>query len=693
MDSRYDTGCWGFLHRLKTWRRKEQKMAYDRSVLGCLPVDKTMTISGAMKYVDYKDSSICLSQDSGYNESIKVFSPDCGESPSETLEKRSLTHQYENSENIDPSLVLSPIKNENYLVPLTCTKETNGIYETPRVIKKDYSLRRRLLLSKATSGGNLDYFDVSEGSTEMYGRKKSLQRTPSFEVNLSDSFDDSPRDVSYKPIATSTLKTEESGASCQKWRLSFAQQRSSTLDDSKCDHVPVPDVENISPVQLSTPSVTDDSILRTDENISQLPNTPTCNLIARAQEEFLTPISNLAANFSFNLSNVCTPTVALVCDLDTSVTEDSAFHSLSFDRSQDSITDHEGSFQELIQKPRDTPKTTQTKNRLRKLERCRRLSTLRERGSQSEVDEETAETHLLSSAYKSKVARESVDEENELSLDDCSVNSLLKIEDLTGTPALRVVHEMLMRSKRKRPQKVTVQYLVENTDGSQPSENVLLRLIGRKMGLEKLDILAELKYRNLKHILAIILDVLNVEGICSFWKVSEEWRQIVVEDKNANQRRKIFLKRQKAEVEQGRLLSIEDAATRLNLLNRSALRSVQAQARSAFQTPTSTGFRTPKDTNFLPQSASKPQIYLKVAKTLFTDEALKPCPRCQYPAKYQPLKKRCICSRKDCGYDFCSLCLCAFHGSKECSSGSAKRRNQKDALPGSAQSKRNLKRL
>nr|2RT9_A Chain A, F-box only protein 43 [Mus musculus] len=52
-----------------------------------------------------------------------------------------------------------------------------------------------------------------------------------------------------------------------------------------------------------------------------------------------------------------------------------------------------------------------------------------------------------------------------------------------------------------------------------------------------------------------------------------------------------------------------------------------------------------------------------------TDEALKPCPRCQSPAKYQPHKKRGLCSRLACGFDFCVLCLCAYHGSEDCRRG------------------------
>ncbi|KAM3927684.1 F-box only protein 43 [Leptodactylus fuscus] len=691
MEESCEPGCWSFLHGLKVYRRKKSEMSYKRSVLDSPAVHQDSYIAGAKKLVGYRNCLMYVSQDSGYNESLKASSPDSGENSSDSLESGTPSQDFENSENVDPTLGCSPIC-EIFSERGARTKlnsYTPEIYETPRVAKKDFSLRRRLLLSKATSGGNLD-FDTSDASVEILG-EKTVKRIPSFEAHLSTNFVDSPKDDAYKPIATSTLKPEgDSNTSCKKWRLSFAQQRSSTLDDSKGDTGHFPEVENLSPVQHSTES-TDDSVLSVnEESIAELHATPIRNVISDAKEAFQTPISNLAANFRFSL---CTPTGTVATDLENSITEDSAFHSLSLDKSQDSLTDHEGSFQELIQKQKETPKSTHNKNRLRKLERCKRLSTLRERGSQSEVEEESKETNILSSSYKSKVIRNSVTEESEFSFDDSANYPLLKVEDLTGTPALRVVREMVVRSARKRAQRATMQELLGSLDCSDVLEDDLTRLIGRKMGLEQLDILSELKCRNLKHIIAFIFKILNVESICSVWKVSNEWREMVNQDKDAYNRRKLFLKKLSVESEQGWIFSSEDAATRLNLLNRSALKSVQAQSKSVFYTPTSSGFMTPKASALLPQSASKQQEYVKIAKTLFTDEALKPCPQCQYPAKYQPLKKRGKCSRKDCGFDFCVLCLCAFHGSKECRSGSGKRVHKKDVIPGSAQSKRNLRRL
>ena len=86
-------------------------------------------------------------------------------------------------------------------------------------------------------------------------------------------------------------------------------------------------------------------------------------------------------------------------------------------------------------------------------------------------------------------------------------------------------------------------------------------------------------------------------------------------------------------------------------------------------------------------------VSTKVAKTLFNDESLKACPRCQHPARCHSVKREGVCSTADCGFQFCTACLCAFHGSKDCESLSAHRRMKKDVLPGSAQSKRNLRRL
>ncbi|KAM9308444.1 F-box only protein 43 [Gastrophryne carolinensis] len=747
--------------------RKKLKMAYQRSVLDSSAANHTACLLGGKKLAGYRQAQMLISEDSGYNESLKTLSPGFQEASRDSSESDTPTQECENSENIDPTVLCSPVRDDTSWECTTGCKDKphSELYETPRAGKKDFSLRRRLLLSKATTDGFLD-FEVSECSGESSQSKKLLQHIPCFEASLCNGFIESPRDAIYKPLATSTLKADsDADTSCKKWRLSFAQQRSSTINDCKCGTDPFPGVENLSPVQCTeSPGNTIHS--SSEENTPEVPATPICNLITHAKEDFQTPVSDLAARLRFSL---CTPTGAQVSDLESSGTEDSAFHSLSFDKSQDSLTDHEGSFQELLQKHKETPRSG-SQSRLRKLERCRRLSTLRERGSQSEGEEDHTEGRILSSSYKSKVARDSVDEENEFSFESCQTSSILNIKDLTGTPALRMVRDMVTRSSQKRAQPATVRDLLGSFDHS---EDTLTMLIGRKMGLEHVDILSELKNRNLKHILASIFSILDAESICSlaYLNCNKDQQHLLVvnpafvpqlsfplyasgklkpggarticsmEEANPRTAAAPILGLQRSpekldvghpapyavplsrheslpvslrcgnspaicysklprhynewsgvwQLTQERRLSSEDAATRLQMVNRSALKSVQAQSRFVFHTPTSCGSLTPKISSN-PHSGSKQQEYVKVTKTLFTDEALKPCPQCQYPAKYQPLKKRGKCSRKDCGFDFCVLCLCSFHGSKECGSGSGKRVH-KNTLPGSAQSKRNLRRL
>nr|XP_033789029.1 F-box only protein 43 [Geotrypetes seraphini]XP_033789030.1 F-box only protein 43 [Geotrypetes seraphini]XP_033789031.1 F-box only protein 43 [Geotrypetes seraphini]XP_033789032.1 F-box only protein 43 [Geotrypetes seraphini]XP_033789033.1 F-box only protein 43 [Geotrypetes seraphini] len=649
---------------------------------------------------DYKDSSsTSLSGDSGYNESLQSTICDHTDTNYEVLDPRSLTQVHEDSENVDPTLPFSPIEIEKYPL-LMNRKEVNGIfidfYETPKVPKKSVPLRRRLLISK-TSSGNVECLDTLNSTIGNHEKGICLQQI-SFEAHITNTSLHSPRNVDCKPISSSTLRTEESIASCQKRRLAFSQQRTSTLEDPKSENNLMTEVEYLSPVKYNNYSETTDGILMNFDECTcpKLFNTPiSCKFnLEKSEDEFLTPVSNLAADLNFHLSNIITPPAVQVCDLDFSETEDSAFHSL--DKSQDYSADCENSFQELFQKQRDTPKTLLIRSRPRKVERNRRLSTLRERGSQSEAEEEHNETEIITSEYKLKVLRSSVTEDSEYDVnEEDGENSVLRLEDLSGTPALQIVHEMIVRSKRKRPEQATVQILLGHAEGAETSEmeDILSRLIGKKMGIEKIDILAELKCRNLKHVLAIVLDASTVESICSIWEVSRIWREIVVQDKHANERRKLYLEQLKTETE-GHLLRAEDAATRLNLLSRSALKSVQAQTNSIYHTPSSCKeILMPKRCHSVPHLSSKQEEYLKVAKTLFSDEAIKPCPRCQYPAKYQPLKKRGLCCQKDCAFDFCILCLCTFHGSKECNSGSVKRQSKKEALPGSAQSKRNLKRL
>ncbi|NXL36032.1 FBX43 protein, partial [Glaucidium brasilianum] len=654
--------------------------------------NKLTSPSSNFKYANFKDTYCTpVFLDSRYNESVKE--PDVEHK--EALSVTSLSLLQEHSEHIRANALfpVSSIENEMNAISLSERREANrntDFFETPKVGRKGSSLRRRLLLSKTVPGDTSVGCCERQASSSGSSRKKIFSCVLSSEENFSQTASDSPQDTSYKSPITNSSKTEDSNPDCPKRRLSFSQQRTSTLDESKCKDPLLLEPECLSPIQckdviVSSANEVCESVLMSVSD--GLLRTPTDSVLPEANEgKFLTSINSLVKNFNFQLCDINSSPVKLASYPDLSTPEDSGYNSLHLDKSGDSLSDHEGSFQEFLKKRKEGSKTLDSKRKTRKLERVRRLSTLREQGSQSETED-----HHGSPTSVCMLTEETnfVDEDYALVLEEQPSGDLVvSHRDLSRTPALKIVHEICLQRQRSDQNQIS-----ENIDGVFALEHVLAGLIGKKMGLEKLDILTELKYRNLKHVLAIVLDALTVESLCSIWKVSKNWREIILQDKSADERRKLYIKHLKEEAGEY-FLKAADAATRLNVLNRSALRPVQAQARTpVVQTPPSYIELTPRRCSSVPHSTSRQEEYIKVAKTLFTDEALKPCPRCQYPAKYQLVKKWGLCSREACAFEFCILCLRAFHGSKECNSLSAKRKSKIDAPPGSAQSKRNLKRL
>ncbi|XP_021487869.1 F-box only protein 43 [Meriones unguiculatus] len=588
----------------------------------------------------------------------------------------------------------SPSQRKISVFPRKETGQSPELCETPKIRRKKCSLRRRLNLSFTLLKGDSD----SQSST----LERNISQGLRLENSISGGTSGFPKQDTFSPIATSTIKTEDATSTSQNSRLRFSQHKTSTIDDSKEDCA-LFEVECLSPIEghdfrdSITRDFSDSSLSVSDENtcpelLGFLGNQTTYGADVTIS---VTPVSSLIANLKFNGSQALNSSAEVRHSVSTP--EDSGFSSLSWDKSEDFISDQEGSFQELLQKHRGTPRVEDLVKKPKHLGRLRRLSTLQEQGSQSETEDEVPMVHPNS---KARADTASGILESQQGSDEKVRDLTLTFKNLSNTPALQLVHELFMKSKRKRFQQEDDQEFEERDEGKIARlQCVLAGLIGKKMGIEQLDILTELQYRNLKHILAMVLGFLAAESLYSAWNVSRNWREIVAQDKKANGRRKLYIIQLKANA-QGAVLHVQDAATRLHLLSRSALRSVQAQAQAPTaqneQAPTLSPWGdvlTPVASSSLTHLRSKQAQYVKVARTLFTDEALKPCPRCQSPAKYQPYKKRGLCSRLACGFDFCVLCLCAYHGSEECRRGSAKPRSSKDGLPGSAQSKQNLKRL
>ncbi|XP_053095529.1 F-box only protein 43 [Pangasianodon hypophthalmus] len=495
--------------------------------------------------------------------------------------------------------------------------------ETPKLTRKDVSLRRRLLTSKSMT----------------------VVKTPSCRDACTHGASESPDVLLRGPLSYSTLRSDAVTTSCMKRRLVFSQAVTSTLEDGG---------DGASP-PLSEPDL-DESI------ISGLLPSETPEML-RERDSFRTPVTRLVADLSESLSVLSTPSRTPLSGLDAA--EDSGFGSLRLDGSEDGSDD--GSFQE------GAPQVAFGRDHRRsRLERQRRLSTLRE-GSQS--DDEVKGQRVNGRGLKL---------EEEVFAETPPLRAMQR--DLSLTPALQAM-EALSRS-------FTLSHDLSH-DPDQPitARLPLSHLIGRKMGLGKLDVLTELHVRNLHHVLSSILQLLSTRDIHTCSQVCDSWSDIILQDRKANRRRRMYEREQKHALEMGGAARVVDAETRLALACRSALGSVQAQAKTPStraHTPAASGARahTPPST--------KRQQFLQVAKTLFSEECLRPCPRCERPARCHSVKAEGVCSWSECVFHFCTSCLRAYHGSADCTrlpNMRTCRKGRSHLLPGSAQSKRNVKRL
>lgn len=664
-----------------------------------------------------------------------------------------LFHSPQSSSGADSCRSLSPVEfnetpKENLRLSVTpkertrgpvrfLNKDSRGVQQPSAVSwcetpKRDSSLRHRLQMCRPTTA-------VKNDNT----RSPCTRKTES-SIWLSTSFDS--LDTVTGALASSTLQLQQDlPLSGRKRRLFFMQVRTSTLEDGKVNSGCLSNFERR--VSLSDADFSE-SVSASDQVTIETPCFSKF-LPGSSKENSQSPISGVTKNLYDSSSVLCTPASTHTPKYIRSVSQDSGFGSLTLDKSQDSSVDHDGSFQELLLSASrgnsETPNLSETKWHSR-LQRQHRLSTLKEGGSQSEEDPtDRKHVHLHQCRSHSK--------EDEVFVDSASPRSGLSFKcgnsmasdsfastkqdyatplratttkpenmtpfgtalgnpdvtplrttpvNLSLTPALQLVHAMCQQkaqmfvgqSPSLKEQLKSTAALTE-TPVSFRTTMPLAGLIGRKMGLGKVDILSELKKRNLRHILAFILSHLAPESIYRCGQVCKSWNEIIQQDKRARFKRTTHLSEVEAALELGGTVHVPDAETRLTLPKRSALKTVQAQSRtSSYCTPQSGNSTLSSFQHSILHSgsSSKREKFLEVAKTLFNDECLKPCPRCQHPARCHSVKGEGVCSRADCGFQFCTACLCAFHGSRECGSQSVNRR-KKDILPGSAQSKRNVRRL
>lgn len=242
--------------------------------------------------------------------------------------------------------------------------------------------------------------------------------------------------------------------------------------------------------------------------------------------------------------------------LNRSVSEDSGFSSLGLDKSQDSSVDNDGSFQELlvsaVRGNSETPNLSVSKRRSR-LQRQHRLSTLKEGGSQSEenpvgnhptqcfglskeddvfTDESTPCSTRSPKCFSSVTSAKpdygtpsgaTASRPDNSTPADSSTPTITPLRtsplNLSLTPALQLIHALCQYKVQMFGQSPSLKEELKSTMALAKTPLAfrttmpLAGLIGRKMGLGKVDILTELKKRNLRHILAKIFSMLDSECV------------------------------------------------------------------------------------------------------------------------------------------------------------------------------------
>ncbi|XP_041063674.1 F-box only protein 5-like [Carcharodon carcharias] len=233
-------------------------------------------------------------------------------------------------------------------------------------------------------------------------------------------------------------------------------------------------------------------------------------------------------------------------------------------------------------------------------------------------------------------------------------------------------------------------HIVDHDEGklketSQEQNFNVINLIGRKMGLEHVDIWKELSQRGFPHLLKKIMRFLPLTVLLKCVKVSKTWRNIVFGDKTRSQ----FLKEASRSQKWSAADIQGDGPIRRYTVSRGALSSVQ---RVGVKSPLKSLIQTDSLAKLNPNSHNwiRNQRLVRILKW---DETIKTCPLCTSPAKFLPCEERAICSSEHCSYDYCSLCFNAFHGSKDCTRRHFRKRSQLQPQAGSKKSKQNLKRL
>ena len=199
-------------------------------------------------------------------------------------------------------------------------------------------------------------------------------------------------------------------------------------------------------------------------------------------------------------------------------------------------------------------------------------------------------------------------------------------------------------------------------------------------GREKLDIPKRLIDRGMKHIIALIWQHLEPETLGRLQQVSTTWNTLVLNDKHAMERYKSakdsFTENSTVNPHKcSRLLNKNSDRKALKPITNLLLSPVKPQkppmhhqrrSPRLASSPNGGKKRSKEDLSVISPSKYRHKLFTDEAKQLAPDERLTQCPRCMGPSRIMQSQSRGSCSRKNCLFDFCTQCRCAYHEGNNC---------------------------
>jgi len=202
---------------------------------------------------------------------------------------------------------------------------------------------------------------------------------------------------------------------------------------------------------------------------------------------------------------------------------------------------------------------------------------------------------------------------------------------------------------------------------------------------DHLDFVRRLASKNMSHILEKIWSLLPTSDLSSAMQVSSLWYSSVKASSTAMSRwreAKAMWSPENAKTLSGKKGRSQRKARLLKTSPRKALGNVsnlladeslifEASSDGSLQS-TRLRQRSSSRANPLPPpvlaspSKFRHRLFTDEASRLKPEEQLRPCPRCTLPSKVNLLNNRAHCTRISCQFDFCTKCMCGYHGESPC---------------------------